>query len=96
MLPSKAYAKISMRLVPNQDYRKIAKLFQKHFESIAPAWVKVKVDELHGGQAYVSPIDTIGYQAASKAIETVLGKNPSRYAAVEASRSFLHSKISLG
>jgi acetylornithine deacetylase/succinyl-diaminopimelate desuccinylase-like protein len=76
VLPSKAYAKISMRLVPNQDYRKIAKLFQKHFESIAPAWVKVKVDELHGGQAYVSPIDTIGYQAASKAIETVLGKKP--------------------
>jgi acetylornithine deacetylase/succinyl-diaminopimelate desuccinylase-like protein len=65
-----------MRLVPNQDYRKIGKLFQKHFESIAPKYVKVKVEELHGGQAYVSPIDTIGFIAASKAIETVLGKKP--------------------
>jgi acetylornithine deacetylase/succinyl-diaminopimelate desuccinylase-like protein len=76
VLPSKASAKISMRLVPNQDYRKIGKLFQKHFESIAPKYVKVKVEELHGGQAYVSPIDTIGFIAASKAIETVLGKKP--------------------
>lgn len=76
VLPSKASAKISMRLVPNQDYQKIGKLFQKHFESIAPKYVKVKVEELHGGQAYVSPIDTIGFIAASKAIETVLGKKP--------------------
>ena len=76
VLPSKAFAKISMRLVPNQDYRKIGELFQKHFESIAPACVKVKVEELHGGQAYVSPIDTIGFKAASKAIETVLGRKP--------------------
>ncbi len=76
VLPSKAYAKISMRLVPNQDYVKISELFQKHFESIAPASVKVKVEALHGGQAYVSPMDTIGYRAASKAIETVLGKKP--------------------
>jgi acetylornithine deacetylase/succinyl-diaminopimelate desuccinylase-like protein len=76
VLPSKAYAKISMRLVPNQDYHKIGELFRKHFESVAPNYVKVKVEELHGGQAYVSPIDTIGYKAASKAIETVLGKRP--------------------
>ncbi len=76
VLPSKAYAKISMRLVPNQDYVKIGELFQKHFEAIAPDHVKVKVDALHGGQAYVSPIDTIGYKAASKAMETVLGKKP--------------------
>ncbi len=76
ILPSKAYAKISMRLVPNQDYRKISELFENHFKSMAPDYVKVKVESLHGGQAYVSPIDTIGYQAASKAIETVLGKKP--------------------
>jgi acetylornithine deacetylase/succinyl-diaminopimelate desuccinylase-like protein len=76
VLPSKAYAKISMRLVPNQDYVKIGELFEKHFNAIAPQYVKVKVQALHGGQAYVSPIDTIGYLAASKAIETVLGKKP--------------------
>lgn len=76
VLPSKASAKISMRLVPNQDYVKIGELFEKHFMSIAPKSVKVKVMALHGGQAYVSPIDTIGYKAASKAIETVLGKKP--------------------
>jgi acetylornithine deacetylase/succinyl-diaminopimelate desuccinylase-like protein len=76
VLPSKAYAKISMRLVPNQDYRKIGELFEKHFRAIAPDYVKVKVEALHGGQAYVSPIDTIGYQAASKAVEKVLGKKP--------------------
>lgn len=76
VLPSKAYAKISMRLVPNQDYVKIGELFEKYFTSITPKTVKVKVEALHGGQAYVSPIDTIGYKAASKAIETVLGKKP--------------------
>jgi acetylornithine deacetylase/succinyl-diaminopimelate desuccinylase-like protein len=76
VLPSKAYAKISMRLVPNQDHHKIAELFTKHFTSIAPLYVKVNVKALHGGQAYVSPIDTIGYLAASKAIETVFGKKP--------------------
>jgi acetylornithine deacetylase/succinyl-diaminopimelate desuccinylase-like protein len=76
VLPSKAYAKISMRLVPNQDYVKIGKLFEAHFSAIAPGYVKVKVQSLHGGQAYVSPIDTNGYRAASKAIETVLGTRP--------------------
>ncbi len=76
VLPSKAYAKISMRLVPNQDYRKIGVLFEQYFTAIAPESVKVKVEALHGGQAYVSPIDTIGYKAASKAIETTLGKKP--------------------
>jgi acetylornithine deacetylase/succinyl-diaminopimelate desuccinylase-like protein len=76
VLPAKASAKISMRLVPAQDYRKIDELFAKHFLSIAPPWVKVTVNALHGGQAYVSPIDTIGYKAASKAIETVFGKKP--------------------
>ena len=76
VLPSKAYAKISMRLVPNQDYHKIGRLFEEHFKTIAPDYVKVKVDALHGGQAYVSPVDTIGYLAASKAMETTLGKKP--------------------
>jgi acetylornithine deacetylase/succinyl-diaminopimelate desuccinylase-like protein len=76
VLPSKAFAKISMRLVPNQDHHKISELFEKHFISITPLTMKVKVSALHGGQAYVSPIDTIGYRAASKAIETVFGKRP--------------------
>jgi len=76
VLPSKAYAKISMRLVPNQDHKKIAKLFEKYFISIAPSTVKVKVQELHGGQAYVSPIDINGYRAASKAMEATFGKVP--------------------
>jgi acetylornithine deacetylase/succinyl-diaminopimelate desuccinylase-like protein len=76
VLPSKAFAKISMRLVPDQDYVKIGKLFEKHFLSIAPKYIDVKVETLHGGQAYVSPINTIGYMAASKAIEATLGKKP--------------------
>lgn len=76
ILPSKAYAKISMRLVPHQDSKKIAELFKTHFEAIAPKTVKVKVDFLHGGEGYVSPTDTIAYQAASKAYETVYGKKP--------------------
>lgn len=79
VLPSKASAKISMRLVPNQDHHKIADLFQKHFEAIAPKYVKVKVTPHHGGQGYVSPTDTIAYQAASKAIEDVYGKKPVPY-----------------
>jgi len=76
ILPSKAYAKISMRLVPNQDSSKIAKLFEDHFKSIAPEGVKVKVEYLHGGQAYVSPIDSPEYMAASKAMEEAFGKKP--------------------
>ena len=76
VLPSKANAKISMRLVPNQDYVKIGKLFEQHFMLIAPKTVKVKVQTLHGGHAYVSPIDTIAYKAASKAIEATLNKKP--------------------
>ncbi|MEE4115203.1 MAG: dipeptidase [Marinilabiliaceae bacterium] len=76
ILPSKAYAKISMRLVPDQDSDKIAKLFEDHFRSLAPEGVKVNVKSLHGGQAYVSPIDTVEYQAASKAMEEAFGKKP--------------------
>lgn len=76
ILPAKAHAKISMRLVPNQNYAKIAKLFEEHFKSIAPPGVKVKVEYLHGGQAYVSPIDSPEYQAASRAMEKTFGKKP--------------------
>ncbi|WP_353779697.1 dipeptidase [Winogradskyella sp. 3972H.M.0a.05] len=76
VIASKAYAKISMRLVPNQDWEEITQLFQTHFESIAPKGVRVKVNPHHGGQGYVTPIDSIGYQAASKAYEETFGKVP--------------------
>ncbi len=76
VIASKANAKISMRLVPNQDWETITQLFKTHFESIAPASVTVKVTPHHGGQGYVTPIDTIGYQAASKAYEATFGKTP--------------------
>lgn len=76
VLPSKAYAKISMRLVPHQDWHEITDLFTKHFESIAPQGVRVKVKPHHGGQGYVTPIDSMGYQAASKAYHETFGKTP--------------------
>lgn len=76
VLPSKAFAKISTRLVPNQDHEKIAVLFKKHFESIAPKSVKVKVTTLHGGQGYVCPIDLPAYKAAEKAYEEIYGIKP--------------------
>ncbi len=76
VLPSKAFAKISTRLVPNQDHEKIADLFKKHFESIAPKSVKVEVTSLHGGQGYVCPIDLPAYKAAERAYEKVFGKTP--------------------
>ncbi|MDL2230927.1 M20/M25/M40 family metallo-hydrolase, partial [Bacteroidales bacterium OttesenSCG-928-L19] len=76
VLPSKAHAKISMRLVPDQDSHKISELFQKHFESIAPKSVRVKVMPSHGGEAYVSPIDLPAYKAAEKAYEATYGKQP--------------------
>jgi acetylornithine deacetylase/succinyl-diaminopimelate desuccinylase-like protein len=76
VLPSKAFAKISMRLVPNQKNDKIAKLFTRHFQKIAPKSVKVKVSTHHGGDPVVTPTDTIAYKAASKAMETTFGKKP--------------------
>ena len=76
VLPSKAYAKISMRLVPNQNSEKIDELFIKHFESMAPEGTTVKAKSLHGGQGYVTPIDFPAYRAASKAIEESFGKSP--------------------
>jgi acetylornithine deacetylase/succinyl-diaminopimelate desuccinylase-like protein len=76
VIPSKAYAKISMRLVPNQDTDTITELFQKHFEAIAPKSVTVKVTPHHGGQGVVVPTDFTAYQAAAKAMETTFGKTP--------------------
>ena len=76
VLPSKAYAKISTRLVANQDFNKISKLFQDYFERIAPDCVRVKVTPCHGGAAYVSPLEMKAYQAAEKAMETTYGKRP--------------------
>ncbi len=76
VLPAKANAKISMRLVPNQDHQKVAKLFEEHFMAIAPKSVKVNVKPLHGGQGYVSPTDMPAYLAASKAYEKTYGKKP--------------------
>lgn len=74
VLPSKAHAKISMRLVPNQTSEEITQLFKNHFESIAPDSVKVVVKPHHGGEPYVTPIDIPAYQAAAKAIATTFGK----------------------
>lgn len=76
VLPSKAFAKISMRLVPNQKSRKIAKLFEKHIKSIAPKTVDVQVRALHGGEAAITPIDSPGVQAAVAALEKGFGKKP--------------------
>ncbi len=76
VLPSKAYAKISMRLVPNQSSEKIMKLFEAHFLKIAPKYVKVKVMPHHGGEAAVTPTDSVAYQAAAKAMEQTFGKTP--------------------
>jgi acetylornithine deacetylase/succinyl-diaminopimelate desuccinylase-like protein len=76
VLPSKATAKISCRLVPNQDNHKISKLVKKYFEKIAPRYVKVKVTEMHGGMAYLCPIDLPAYKAAERAFNKVYGKEP--------------------
>ncbi len=76
VLPSKAYAKISMRLVPSQTSQEITQLFQDHFEKIAPKSVKVKVTPHHGGEAAVTPTDSPAYKAASRAMEKTFGKEP--------------------
>lgn len=76
VLPSKAYAKVSMRLVPGQNSDKVFKLFKKHFESIAPDAVKVKVIPHHGGAPALTPIDSLEYKAAEWAIEQSFGKTP--------------------
>ena len=76
VIASKAYAKISMRLVPHQDWEDITALFKTHFESMAPKGVTIKVTPHHGGQGYVTPINSTGYQAASKAYQDTFGKTP--------------------
>lgn len=76
VLPSKAFAKISARLVPNQQSDKITEKLIKHLESIAPPYVTVKAALHHGGEPYVTPIDSKAYRAAAKAIEATFGKQP--------------------
>lgn len=76
VLPSKAFAKISMRLVPHQKWEKVAELFERHIVSIAPKSVKVKVIKLHGGESYGTPVTIPAYIAASKACEDVYGLKP--------------------
>ncbi len=76
VLPSKANAKISMRLVPGQSSHKISELFQSYFEQAAPAYVKVKVTPHHGGEPVLTPTDSVEFQAAAKAMEATFGKKP--------------------
>lgn len=76
VLPSKAFAKISMRLVPNQEWRKISQLFEEHIKSITPKGVRVKVTTHHGGNGFLIPISSEAYKAAAKAIEEVYGIEP--------------------
>ena len=76
VLPSKAFAKISARLVPNQDSNKITDLLIQHLKKIAPACVDIKATLHHGGEPYMTPLDSRGYKAATKAIETTFGKTP--------------------
>ena len=76
VLPSKASAKISMRLVPNQNSDKITALFKSYFESVAPACVKVKVSAHHGGEPVLTPTDSVAFKASSMAMEKTFGKKP--------------------
>jgi acetylornithine deacetylase/succinyl-diaminopimelate desuccinylase-like protein len=76
VLPSKAYAKISARLVPNQSSEKITEMLLQYFRKIAPVGVTVEANNLHGGEPYMTPIDSKAYQAAAQAIETTFGKKP--------------------
>jgi acetylornithine deacetylase/succinyl-diaminopimelate desuccinylase-like protein len=76
VLPSKASAKISMRIVPNQSSEKVAKLFEKHLKKIAPKTITIKVRNLHGGEPAITPIDSPGVRAAVAALEQGFGKKP--------------------
>lgn len=76
VLPSKAYAKVSCRLVPHQNHEKISQLFVDYISSIAPDYVQVKVTPMHGGEGYVCPIDLPAYQAAEKGFTKAFGKRP--------------------
>jgi acetylornithine deacetylase/succinyl-diaminopimelate desuccinylase-like protein len=74
VLPAKAFAKISARLVPDQDSTKITDLLINHLKKIAPPYITLKASLHHGGEPYMTPIDSKGYKAAAKAIETTFGK----------------------
>lgn len=76
VLPSKAYAKLSCRLVPHQDYNKINELFAQYFQSLAPKSIKVKITFSHGGHGYVCPISLPAYKAAEQGFEQAFGKRP--------------------
>lgn len=76
VLPSKAYAKVSCRLVPHQNHTQISQLFEHHIAAVAPACVQVKVTPMHGGEGYVCPIDLPAYQAAEEAVAVAFGKRP--------------------
>lgn len=76
VLPSKAYAKVSCRLVPHQNHEKISKLFVDYINEIAPDYVQVKVTPMHGGEGYVCPISLPAYKAAEKGFEKAFGKKP--------------------
>ena len=76
VLPSKAFAKVSCRLVPHQDHRKIEQLMADYLQSLAPDTVQVKVTPLHGGQGYVCPISLPAYRAAEKGFEKAFGRKP--------------------
>ena len=76
VLPSKATAKVSARLVPNQSSEKITEKLLKYFRDIAPAGVTVQAEEHHGGEPYMTPIDSKAYQSAAKAIKATFGKDP--------------------
>ena len=76
VLPSKAFAKVSCRLVPHQDHEKISRMFEEYMARVAPDYVTVKVTPSHGGQGYVCPIDMPAYQAAEKAVGIAFGMKP--------------------
>ena len=76
VLPTKAYAKVSCRLVPHQQHEKISKLFEDYINKVTPDYVKVKVTPKHGGEGYVCPIDMPAYRAAEKAVGIAFGKKP--------------------
>ncbi len=76
VLPSKAYAKVSCRLVPHQNHEKISRLFADYIRNIAPEYVQVKVTPMHGGEGYVCPISLPAYKAAEKGFEKAFGKKP--------------------
>ena len=76
VLPSKAYAKVSCRLVPHQDHKKISRLFEEYIKQVTPPYIQVKVTPSHGGEGYVCPINLPAYRAAEQAMTTAFGKMP--------------------